>query len=202
MKGILNIRTIVLLVCLGTGGYLPAQIAESLPSGSASFTGNISVKDLVHIKVFQEDDLESTLRVAPDGTITFPLVGVVRVAGKTPQQAASSIREMLKDGYIRNPQVSLTVTEHFKRRFTVLGQVQKPGAYELPDQDNITLLEAVGMAGGYTSIADKGKVILKRRTGEKESIYKINAKAMASGAASSAFIIQPDDVITVAESLF
>lgn len=165
-------------------------------------TALLSSNDLILVTVFQEDDLESKLRVANDGTVTFPLVGVVPVAGVTPQEAARRIAAKLADGYLRNPQVTLTVVEANKRRFTVLGQVQVPGAYEMPDRDNVTLLQAIGMAGGYTSIANPKKIVLKRITGDKETVYKIDAQEMAKGGGSSAFVIRPGDVISVGESWF
>ena len=162
----------------------------------------LSPDDMIHVKVFQEDDLESTLRIAKDGTITFPLIGLVHVGGESPQDAATAIRVLLEKDYLVSAQVSVTVMEYAKRRYTVLGQVQKPGSYELPDREGITLLEAIGMAGGYTRAADPAKITLKRRSAGKETIFRLNAKSMASGASSSSFEIEPEDVITVGESMF
>ncbi len=162
----------------------------------------VSANDVVDIKVFQEDDLATTSRVSKDGTIAVPLIGAVKIAGKTPHEAAAVIREALAKDYLVNPQVTLTVSEYAKRRFTVLGQVQKPGSYDMPDRDSITLLEAVGMAGGYTRIADAGKIVLKRQTGGRETVYKLNAKKMAGSEESGDFLILPGDVITVGESIF
>jgi polysaccharide export outer membrane protein len=64
------------------------------------------------------------------------------------------------------------------------------------------LLQAIGMAGGYTRIADPGKITLKRTVNGKEGVFKLNAKRMASGDATSEFEVLPGDVITVGESLF
>src|SRR5436853_7284101 len=69
----------------------------------------LAPNDLVDIKVFQEDDLESKLRISWDGTITFPLIGQVRIGGRTPQQAARIIRDALARGYTINPHVTVTV---------------------------------------------------------------------------------------------
>lgn len=162
----------------------------------------LAPNDLVGIKVFQEDDLETKVRISKDGTITFPLVGVVRIGGKSPQEAAKAIRDMLAKGYLINPQVTVSVLEYTKYRLTVLGQVQKPGSYDFPDRERLTLLEAIGMAGGYTRIADPGKVVVKRVLNGQESVFRVNAKTMASRANSSAFEVLPGDVITVGESIF
>jgi protein involved in polysaccharide export with SLBB domain len=174
---------------------------QSTPAASTSLAA-ISANDLILVKVFQEDDLESTLRVAEDGTITFPLIGKIKVQDRTPQEAATLIRERLMDGYLKNPQITVTVIDHNKRRFTVLGQVQRPGSYDMPDRDSLSLLQGIGMAGGYTSIANPKKIILKRRVNGRETVYKVNAEKMASGDVSSTFQVLPGDVITVTESWF
>ena len=179
------------------------------PRNSSQPTGGLpkpnyvlATNDLISIKVFQEDDLQTQVRVAKDGTITFPLIGVVRVGGKTAQEAARTIRDMLAKGYLVNPQVTVSVLEYFKYRLTVLGQVQKPGSYDFPDRDRLTLLEAIGLAGGYTRAADPSKVLIKRLVNGKEMVYRLNAKNMASRQSTTEFEVLPGDVITVAESIF
>ncbi len=182
----------------------PAAVPE-LPRPVADPRGNdyrISPTDILDVTVFQETDMKSSLRVSTEGTIALPLVGIVTVGGMTTQEAAQAIRAKLSKGYLINPQVSVTVMEFSKRRFTVLGQVQKPGSFDIPDQQEVTLLQAIGMAGGYTRIANPGKVTLMRRTGGKEDVIMLNAKRMADGSAASAVLVLPGDVITVAESRF
>ncbi len=174
----------------------------SWPARAQSDTAAISRNDLMLIKVYQEDDLESTVRVSDAGTILFPLIGEVPAAGLTTQALAQRIAARLADGYLRNPQVTVTVTEANKRRFTVLGQVQKPGSYDMPDRDDLTLLQAVGMAGGYTSIANSKKVVLKRQIEGKETVYVIDAQKMAKGESNSIFKVRTGDVISVGERWF
>ncbi len=141
-------------------------------------------------------------RVANDGTITVPLIGPVVVRGKSVGEAAQTIRAKLLKGYFVNPQVNVAVLEFMKRKFTVLGQVQKGGTFDLPDQGAIDLLQAIGMAGGYSKIADPGKVTVKRRVGGREEVIRVNAKAMAGDSGSRPFEILPGDTITVGESIF
>ena len=163
---------------------------------------SLSPGDLIEVKVFQEDDLESKLRISDEGTITFPLIGVVRIGGMTAQAASQVIRNALRR-YLVNPQVTLIVSEYSKRRFTVLGQVQQPGSYEMPDRDPLTLLQAIGMAGGYTRIADPSKIVLKRVSSSGgDEVIKINASRMAKDNSISSIQVQPGDVITVRESIF
>lgn len=180
----------------------PREVEKDIKPAQISRDYQILPADILEISVFHEPDLKATLRVSNEGTITFPLIGVVEVGGLTPHGAAVALRDRLAKGYLVNPQVSVTVMEFSKRRFTVLGEVQKPGSYDMPDQQAVTVLQAIGMAGGYTRIANPSRVTLMRKTAGKPETFELNAKRMASGNAESAFMVQPGDVITVAESRF
>lgn len=159
-------------------------------------------RDLLKVKVFQEDDLESTVRVSQDGTVTLPLIGTVKVAGKSVRSAGASIQGLLGARFLVNPQVELTVLEYSKRRFTVLGQVTKPGTYDFPDQTPLNLLEAIGMAGGFSRLANPSALIVKRVIDGRQEILKLNAKRMARDEINASFNILSGDVITVGETLF
>jgi polysaccharide export outer membrane protein len=168
----------------------------------ASEDYRISPADVLEINVFQENDLKAILRVSNEGTIVFPLIGSVPVGGMTPQEAAHALQARLAQGYLTNPQVSVIVQEFSKRSFTVLGEVQKPGSYDMPDQQEVNVLQAIGIAGGYTRIANPSKVILMRRIDGKQKTFQLNAKRMASGHTESEIKVLPGDVITVSESMF
>lgn len=199
--------TLMALLALFTATALRAQNTTSATPVRALVSQDkytIVRGDLIEVKVFQEEDLESTLRVAEDGNVVVPLVGPVTVANLTPAQAAKAIADALKKGgYLKNPQVTVTVVEAYKYRFTILGEVQKPGSYDLPTKDKLTLLEAIGMASGYTALADPSKITIKRTEadgkGEGEEIFRLNAKKLASGKVSGDFEVRPGDVITVGE---
>ena len=158
--------------------------------------------DLVEIRIYQEPDLDSRVRIGGDGSVTLPLVGNVAIGGKSANQAGELLREKYGERFLVNPQITVTVTEFSKRRFTVLGQVVSPGSYSMPDNEGVTLLQAIGMAGGYTRIAEPSNISVKRIENGVESVVKLNARRMARGGASAAFKILPGDVITVPESLF
>jgi polysaccharide export outer membrane protein len=184
---------------------IPVAPSEAIPEqmGAVGSTDNrLMANDVVQIKVFQEDDLDSLLRISKDGTITFPLIGSVTLGGKTPEEAALTIKAMLAKDYLVNPQVNVTVVEYAKRLFTVLGQVQRPGSFELPNSNPLTLIQAIGMAGGYTRIADPAKITLKRTMDGKETLLHLNARKMAGGNTESGFPIYSGDIITVGESVF
>ena len=188
-------RVLLALAILLAGGH------DAVRAQDANY--RLSANDLLDFRVFQEPELDGVIRVAGDGTAIFPLIGTVNVGGKTVTQATEEIKARYCDGYLVYPQVSLTVRTYAQKLFTVLGQIQKPGSYDMKGSDEITLLQAIGMAGGYTKIANPSRVTVKRlEDGGSERLIKLDAKRMARGGDSSSFYIKPGDVITVAESLF
>ena len=167
--------------------------------GSVGSVYRISPNDLVHIKVYQEDDLETKLRVSADGSATFPLLGSVHLGGKSVDEATALIRRELARDYLVNPQVTLVVLEYSKKRFTVLGQVFKPGSYEIPSEETVFLPQAIALAGGFTRIARKSKVLLTRQAGGKATTIIIDATSRSASGDPQTFQILPGDTITVEE---
>lgn len=177
-------------------GGTVAQAAVAAPSYV------LSPNDAVQIEVFQEEDLRTSAVVSKEGTINFPLLGSVKIGGLTQTQARDLVTDKLRADYLVNPQVSLSMVRFASKRFTVLGQVNRPGSFELPAQESIDLLEAIAMAGGYTRIAEPSRITVKRKVGDKEQVLTENAKRMAKNTGTERFIISPGDTITVGESVF
>lgn len=181
-------------------GVLTQAFAQSAAEPSDY---KLTANDLLDFRVFQEPELDAVIRLSGDGTASFPLVGNVSIGGKTIGEAVEILRARYKDGYLVSPQVSLTVRTYSKQRFTVLGQVQKPGAYEMQGTEAVSLLQAIGLAGGYTRIADPANITVKRRESDgKERVIRFNAKRMAKGGDDASFMLKAGDVVTVGESLF
>jgi polysaccharide export outer membrane protein len=158
--------------------------------------------DLVSVSVFQENDLFTRDRIAADGTIMMALVGRVKVAGKTVISAGEIIKGLLEKDYLVNPQVTMSLVEHSKQLFTALGQVASPGTYELPQNGSMSLLQAIGRAGGFSRLANPSKITIKRVVGNREQVFKVDGKKLAGQDGVTPFTVLPGDVITVAESLF
>jgi len=179
-------------------------VAPAPPASDAApiaSTYRLCPNDVLRVKVFQEDDLTTELRLGKDGSATFPLLGVINLGGKTVEEAAATIRALLGKDYLVNPQVTLTVTEYAKRRFTVLGQVQKPGSYDIPSEESVTLLQAIAMAGGFSRLAVQNKVTVTRTVGGKKTLT-VDLKSAANDPATKPFEILADDTIFVAERVF
>jgi polysaccharide export outer membrane protein len=177
----------------------PSPAAVSAPAGYI-----LSANDVVAIEVFGEDDLRTTGRLNPEGNLSVPLLGSIHFAGLTLTQAASKLTELYGRDYLVNPKVNVTLLGYAKRRFSVLGQVRRPGSYDMPDDATrgIDILEAIAMAGGYTRIAAPERVTVRRHSQRGgDQLFKVNAKRLARGEGES-FLVQPGDTVTVGESIF
>jgi protein involved in polysaccharide export with SLBB domain len=177
--------------------------SSTQPAGIQVHEGyKLQNNDYIVITVFQEDDLLTQTRISKNGTINFPLLGTVVLEGLTLPQASEKIRAALDKDYIVGPKVTLTILEYAKRRVTVLGQVNKPGSIEMPDEGDMDLLSAIAMAEGYTKIADPGKITIRRVVNGADTIIRVNAKRLASDKETKPFVLQANDTISVAESIF
>jgi protein involved in polysaccharide export with SLBB domain len=194
-----------LIVTLAMPDAFGTEVIESvqtIPAASVTApTYRLSPNDVLRVKVFQEDDLTTELRLGKDGSATFPLLGVIHLGGRTVDEAAATIRELLGKDYLVNPQVTLTVVEYAKRRFMVLGQVQKPGSFDIPSEESMSLLQAIAMAGGFTRLAVQSKVTVTRTVGGKRTLT-VDVKSAANDPNTKPFEILPDDTIFVAERIF
>jgi polysaccharide export outer membrane protein len=115
--------------------------------------------DSIHIAVYRNTDLTLDIRVNADGTINFPLLGIIQVAGHTISDAETLIAKGLKDGgYVQDPQVNITLIVVRANQVSVLGQVNRPGIFPI-EISNMHLSEVLSLAGGVT-VNGSDKVIL------------------------------------------
>ena len=197
----------------GTVASQPSAPSTFPPTASASTSSNgisapagyiLSPNDQVAVEVFGEDDLRTNGRLNPEGNVSVPLLGSIHLAGLTLTQAASKLTDLYGRDYLVNPRVNVMLLGYAKRRFSILGQVNRPGTYEMPDSSpgGIDLLEAIAMAGGYTRIAAPERVTVRRHTAAAgDQIFKVNAKRFTKGSGGG-FRVEPGDTINVGESIF
>ena len=180
---------LILLVSL-LAPVLSAQVKEGT-------SGVIGRMDSVEVRVFREEELTTRGQLSSDGTISMPLIGAVRIEGLTTDQAAAAISRRLKDGYLVRPEVSVSIEARIRRTVTILGQAQRPGVFEIPAHRRLTLVEAIGMAGGTTRIANDKKVTLKRGG----QVFSVNLRDITNGKGED-ISLRDGDTITIPESLF
>ena len=196
----------------GTAASQPAGISKSsAPAAAPPLTTGVSApagyilrpNDSVTVEVYGEEDLRASGRLNPEGNLSVPLLGSTHLAGLTLTQATSKLTELYGRDYLVNPKVNVSLLSYARGRFLVLGQVGRPGTYEMPDGSpgGIDLLEAIAMAGGYTRIAAPERITIRRQNGSSDQILKVNAKRFTKGSGGG-FLVRPGDAITVGESIF
>ncbi len=183
-------------------GVAPSAAGQGGSSfGAANGDYTLQPGDTIEMVVYREPDLSIRSRIGKDHMVQLPLLGEVRLGGLTVRNATALIRQKYNADYLVEPQIYLNIASYNARKFTIIGQVGKPGAYEFAGGEALGLLEAIGMAGGFTRIADRGHVVVKRREGDSVRVLKVNAKKL-SDAGVDRFEIQPGDVINVGESWY
>ncbi len=157
--------------------------------------------DIFQLEVVGEKDLPSEYQVASDGTVDFPYLSGVQVAGLEPQQVASVVREGLVNKQIlTDPSVIVRVKEYRSKRVTVLGQVNKPGSFSF--QPGMTLVQAISLAGGPSSLAVTDRIRLTRRIkDEKSATVVVDLAAINSGEMED-ILLQAGDRIFLDERVF
>jgi len=171
-------------------------MAFAIPGFPAS--GDIlGAGDTIRMTVFQSPDLTTEARISERGTVVFPLIGEVALAGQTPAGAGARIAEQLKKGrFIVNPQVSVSVVQLRSRQVSVLGDVAHPGRYVL-DGTSSKLTDLLALAGGITPTGDDTVIVTGAQDG-KVIKREINVPEMyRSGNLSSNIELQNGDSIFV-----
>ena len=198
-----NSLLIVLMVACGctstisTTTYQKSAIQNDERSAVAS-ASTLGSGDVFEIRVYNEQELSGAYRVSPEGSIDFPLVGDIHVVGLTPNQIAARVRDKLKSGSIRSPHVTVYVREYNSKKVFVLGQVQKPGTFSF--QENMSVVQVITMAGGFTDKALKNGTIVTRNINGTEKRIPVPVERISGGFARN-FQLVPGDIIFVPESI-
>jgi protein involved in polysaccharide export with SLBB domain len=167
-----------------------ATVAASAPGGPIVDQGyRLGAGDKVRIIVFGEDSLTGEYLVPGGaGKISFPLVGDITAGGLTVGELATELETALRDGFLKQPRVSIEVLEY--RPFFILGEVMKPGEY--PYTNGLTVLNAVATANGFTYRADTHKVYIRRANSTLEQQYQLTTSTP----------VEPGDTIRIGERFF
>jgi polysaccharide export outer membrane protein len=132
----------------------------------------IGPEDILEITVWKNADLSKPVQVTPDGRISLPLLGDISAVAKTPVQLTEEISAGLK-AYMENPTISIMVKEVNSYQIYVLGEVNKPGKYPL--KSKTTLLQGITVAGGFSAMAARNKIVIFRFSKESEGLTKLKA---------------------------
>jgi protein involved in polysaccharide export with SLBB domain len=176
----------------------PQRISNAGTQGSSS-EDRIGIDDVFEVRVYGEPELTGPYRVAMDGTIDYPLAGRLSVVGLRSGEIQQLLVTKLKDGYLKKPQVTVTVKERNSQKITVFGQVAKPG--QVPYYPNMTIVDAIANAGGFTGIAAKNSVNLRREVSGKIETHIFPVADIAEGRSQNVMVL-PGDVLVVDERVF
>ncbi|MEC9488877.1 MAG: SLBB domain-containing protein [Halanaerobium sp.] len=190
----------ILQIIRNTNRQLALFLAVVLLGGLAPVVAaaeqyRLHVDDVLLVSVWGHPDLQQETLVGPDGNVSFPLIGDVQAEGLTVDELKAAITHQLAK-FIKDPRVNITLQEYQRVRVLVLGQVQKPGAFELPAGKRI--LDVISLTGGPTQIADLTDVRLTRG----EEVHLINLDALFKGEDTSQnLVLQDGDVLYLPESI-
>jgi polysaccharide export outer membrane protein len=163
----------------GAGGVeTPEVVASVYKLGPA---------DRIKITVFNHTDLSGEFSLDGAGNFALPLIGEVQGGGLTSRELEQRIQDRLKDGYLIDPQVSIEVMNY--RPFYILGEVKTPGSY--PYVDNMNILNAVALAGGFTYRAKQNAFMLQRGGSNSQAVTVNGSQSLL-----------PGDIVTVQERFF
>jgi polysaccharide export outer membrane protein len=181
----------LVLLCSATFGVA----AQGGASPRAEYV--LGAGDVVHIVVYQNPDLTSDVRVSEAGSISFPLIGAVKVGGLTTGQAEKRIADALKSGnFVKQPQVSILVAQVRGNQASVLGQVNKPGRYALEVAD-MRLTDVLAMAGGVAPTGGDLVTVVGTRNNQPYRVEIDLPTVFAAGKRGEDLIVQNGDVIWV-----
>ncbi|UCG34737.1 MAG: polysaccharide export protein [Candidatus Omnitrophota bacterium] len=160
--------------------------------------------DILTITVHNHPDLTTKTRVSTDGYITFPLLGKVIVKDFTVQELEGELKRLLERDYLVSAQVVVFIEEYHPRQVSVLGEVKLPGKFDMPQEKDMTLLDAIAMAEGFTkdALEKRVKVIRTKEDGTKNTIVINVIDITHRDKEEKNIILEPGDIIVVPESFF
>jgi polysaccharide export outer membrane protein len=198
----IELLVLAVLACLapvvGCGGPRPGP-PKNLPPPSESTT--VGPGDVFSIIVVGEKELPSDYRVQPDGTIDFPYIGRLTVAGLEPQQIVDLVKKRLQEEKIlMDPQLTMIVKQYNSKKVSIIGQVAKPGS--VPWTEGMKLVDAISQAGWFTAIADSNHVILTRQVGPDKTVTAVISVDAITDGQQADIPLQAGDTIKVEARVF
>jgi len=158
--------------------------------------------DLLKVQIYQEAELDRELRVSRDFKLNLPLIGLVDVTNLSVRDTETMITALYGQDFLVNPQINITVIEYAQRTVNVMGAVNAPGAVQLLPERDASLLDVIARAGGFTRLANRGRVSLTRTqaNGEVQNLI-INVEQLMVGDSSNRWPVQDGDIVLIPEKL-
>ena len=185
----------------------------AVPDSSTNKSYVISVNDLIRFEVYKEPDLTTETRVDQDGTVSLPLVKTVMVGGRSISEARDTVRLLYEKDFLVAAHVNIVLVQSSKTnkepvlvkpklRFTILGQVKKPGNHEIQEGEKVSIVQAIAIAEGFTGVANQKSVTVLRTVNGKTEKFELDVKQMMNDSKAKPFEIKPGDMIDVRQTVF
>ncbi len=194
-----SLRILALCTALFAG---VAQAAGPAPAPAPAMAAvpdyRLGAGDVLHMTVYQNPDLTLDVRVSDNGSVSFPLLGAVKIGGLTVPEAESLIEAGLKKGdFVKNPQVTLVLTQVRGSQVSVLGQVNRPGRFPL-ESATTRLSDVIAMAGGVTTVVGGDLVtVVGTRDGKPMRVAVDLPRLFSAPDRTADMILQNNDVVWV-----
>jgi len=196
-RRIIALAAVMAGLCLGN----PARSAE--PAAQRAFAGarKIQPHDIIAIRVLGEPDLTMERRIGPDGTITYPFLGILAVEGKTTADVEKTLQELLRPDYLVDPQVAVDFKQYVQETVSVTGEVNAPGPVEIPSDRKLDLHEAITRARDLKPTANPDQIQVTREGWDKPRTFKYKEILGVTDPAKR-FYVEPNDKIWIAPRIF
>ncbi len=156
--------------------------------------------DVFELHIVGEEKLPTTFTVAPDGTVDLPYIHRVQALGLEPQQLAEQVRaKLVANDILLDPSVSINLKDLNSKRIEILGEIQKPGS--LPMVSGMTLLRAISMAGGFSAMANRSRVMIRRRVGTGTKAATVSVEDIMANRIPDP-LLQAGDSINIDQRVF
>ena len=175
----------------------PTPTRANAPAAAPALPSDyiIGIEDVLSVIFWREKDMSAEVVVRPDGKISLPMLNDVQAAGLTPEQLADVVAKA-GSKFVRDSGATVMVKEIRSRKIYIIGEVNRPGTLQLGNE--MTVLQALGEAGGFVEGADKGDVIIVRKEGDGERRFKFNYNDVVKGKNPAQNIrLMPGDTIIV-----
>jgi polysaccharide export outer membrane protein len=196
---VLGRRLLIVILVLSAGCYASRRGISSVAREGSATEDRIGVEDVFEVRVYGEPELSGSYRVATDGSIDYPLAGRLTVAGLRSGEIQKLLVAKLKEGFLKDPQVTVTIKERNSQKISVLGQVARPG--QVAYYPNMTIVDAIASAGGFTGVAAKNSVNLRREVDGKIEMRVFPVADISEGRSPNVMVL-PGDVLVVDERVF
>ena len=196
----------------GNMSFTSSEYSRSSSSSNSSSVSDIGIvvdenyvlqpSDVIQISVFLEPDLEKSVRIEADGTVTLPLIKKVKVSSLTVSDAQELITQLYNRDYLVDPQISVLVVSFSPKLVRVLGSVNRPGVIDMPPDREMTLTEAIAGANGISRLGNPKSITIKRVDDSgKTQQFEVNFNRILMNANSKDMILKEGDTIWVPERI-